>query len=93
MFYIFLCFWKLNHFVSCCVLVELWLSSFLWEGVEQMCLLPCCLLEGPGGLLGLGSVHTCLAFSVVDAVKLYGFLKTVSCFYLVLEIQYTFLIQ
>lgn len=34
-----------------------------------MCLLPCRLLKGPGGLLGLGSVHTCLAFSVVDAVK------------------------
>lgn len=41
----------------------------------------------------MGSVHTCLAFSVVDAVKLYGFLKTISCFYLVLEVQYTFLIQ
>lgn len=51
------------------------------------------LLEGSEGLLGLSSVHTCLAFSVVDAVKLYGFLKTISCFYLVLEVQYTFLIQ
>lgn len=58
-----------------------------------MCLLPCCLFGGSEGLLGLGSVHTCLAFSVVDAVKLYGFLKTISCFYLVLEVQYTFLIQ
>lgn len=76
-----------------CVIVDLWLSSFLREGVEQTCLLASCLFEGPGGLLGLGSVHTCLAFSVVDAVKLYGFLKTISCFYLVLEIQYTFLIQ
>lgn len=51
------------------------------------------LLEGSEGLLGLSSVHTCLAFSVVDAVKLYGFLKTISCFYFVLEVQYTFLIQ
>lgn len=42
---------------------------------------------------GTGPAHTCLAFSVIDAVKLYGFLKSISCFYLVLEIQYTFLIQ
>ena len=56
-----------------------------------MCLLPCRLLEG--GLEGcweLVSVHTCLAFSVVDAVNSMAFWKTVSCFYLVLEIQYTF---
>lgn len=77
--------------MSCRVLVELGPSSFLPVGVEQTCMSPRYLLEGSEGLLGLSSVHTCLAFSVVDAVKLYGFLKTISCFYFVLEVQYTFL--
>lgn len=56
--------------MSCNVLVELLTSSFLQEDLEQMCLLPCHLLEGDlEGCWGLVSVHTCLAFSVVDAVN------------------------
>lgn len=60
--------------MSCNVLVELLTSSFLQEDLEQMCLLPCHLLEGDlEGCWGLVSVHTCLAFSVVDAVNSMAF--------------------
>lgn len=54
------------------VLGEQLLSSFLQEHLEQMCLrLVAC--RGSQGLLGLLAVHTCLAFSVVDAVNSMAF--------------------
>lgn len=60
--------------MSCNVLVALLLGSFLQEDLEQTCLLPCCLLEGGlEGCWGLVSVHTCLAFSVVDVVNSMAF--------------------
>lgn len=60
--------------MSCNVLAERPRSSLLQGDPEPVRLLPCRLLEG--GLedcWGLVSVHTCLAFSVVDAVNSMAF--------------------